>query len=552
MKFALNFQEAASIALSKNSKDARYQEAINVYVDNVDEKLARLAFIQAIGALESSKSTTPAKEEKSMGKSLDTENKPKVGVADVVQYGEKLILPTDMKIPEAIDLLQRRQKYLAEKVIHKASFKVFPWDGAWVFADVLKQRYGWAPGEPIPQFFMGMKVGENPPEVMQIESGVGKSVDVPWGDFSIPGTSIVVRTGGTFQGDDLAFTLSGNCNRDDEATLKALFEDVRLAVQNNSLYRGKAITIQFNDINSGEAISIPVISFMSTDIDETKVVYSAPVQAMIETSLFTPIRRVADLEANGIPFKSGVLLGGPFGTGKTLAARVAAKLCEEHGITFIYIRRADEIVRAIQFARLYYQSAAVVFCEDIDRVTSNKRDAVFDNILNTIDGIDAKSTRVMVVATTNELESINPAILRPGRMDAVIVVTPPDAEAVQKLIRVYAGDTLPTSEDLTAAGEALAGQIPAVIAEVVQRAKKVQLKFLKPGELIKGLTGQAITESAETIRQQVELLKPKEVAPTDTLDAHMKSLVTESLQKVRGVQDQTLRTVKEVKTAVVG
>ena len=524
-----------------------FEKALKYIVDHIDDILQR--FIKAAEELVASESP-PAKEVTIMGKSLEEENKPKVNVADVVHHGEKLIIPKDMKIPDAIDLLKRREKYLAEKVQHSATYKVFPWDGAWVFADVLKQRYGWAPGEPIPQFFMGMKIGETPPRIMQIDSGVNETTDVPWGDFSIPGSTIIVNTGGEFNGDDLHFKLTGSCHREDEAKLKALFDDVRIALQKRSLYRGKAITIQFNQMDTGEPMSVPTVTFMDTDIDETKVVYAAPVQAMIDTSLFTPIKRVKDLEANGIPFKSGVLLGGPFGTGKTLAARVAAKLAVENDVTFIYIRRADEIVRAIQFARLYYQSAAVVFCEDIDRVTSNKRDAVFDNILNTIDGIDAKSTRVMVVATTNELESINPAILRPGRMDAVIVVTPPDAAAVEKLIRVYAGDALGDTEDLSQAGVALAGQIPAVIAEVVQRAKKVMLKTTAPGKKITKLTSQAITESAETIRQQVALLQPKEEPAMDTLDKHFGALVRAELSKVRGVQDQTLRVVKDIDTRV--
>lgn len=469
-------------------------------------------------------SATEEKEEISvMGETLENKNKPTIAVTDVKHYGEKLILPENMTMDEAIELLKRRKVYLSETVAHAASYKVFPFDGAWVFAKVLAMRYGWAPGVPIRSFF-----GDRPPLVMQVDSGVRETVDVPWGKFEVPGTTITINTDGDFEG-DVEFRLHGTCKRDDEEVLKALFADLREQLRHHSLYRAKAVNIQFND-DAGDALERPKITFIDTEIDESKVLWSRDVYDMIDTALFTPIRRVKDLEANGIQFKSGVLLGGPFGTGKTLAAKVASKLAVANGVTFIYIRRADEITKAISFARLYEESAAVVFCEDIDRVTDGERDDVVDSILNSIDGIDSKRTRVMVVATTNALEKITPAMLRPGRMDAVINVTPPDQETVVKIIRAYGGDAIEADADLTGAGEALQGMIPAIIAEVISRAKKVQLKLLPPGTKVQKISGEAIVEAAKTIKQQADLLIPKDKPVEPSVDAAVRKIIDEALE----------------------
>jgi transitional endoplasmic reticulum ATPase len=478
-------------------------------------------------------------------KTLDTVNKPKIGVADVVHYGEKVTLPEKMDLDEAIDLLQRRKKYLTETVQVNANFKVFPYDGANALAQVLRKKYGWAQGTPIQSFF-----GDKPPQIIEVEAGVNKVIGVPWGQFEVPGTSIVMRTGGQFVGSTMQFSIGAQCKREDEATLQALFAEVRLECAANSIYRAQAIQIKFL-AEDGDQLDVPEIVFMDTDIDTSKVIYAAPVFDALETSLFTPIRRIADLEANGLPFKSGILLGGIFGTGKTLAAKLASKYAVEAGITFIYCRQAAEITLAIQFARLYDASAAVVFCEDLDRVTSDKRDKTMDEILNVIDGIDAKKTRVMVVATTNDLHSINPAMLRPGRMDAVIEITPPDAEAVQRLIRAYGEGAIDRDEDLTAAGEALAGQIPAVIAEVVKRAKKAQLKRLEPGKVVTKLSSQAITESALTIKAQVNLLTPPQEKDPPELDTAMRKLIADHGKTNGGnVAHDTNRRVRRIEDKV--
>ena len=71
-----------------------------------------------------------------------------------------------------------------------------------------------------------------------------------------------------------------------------------------------------------------------------------------------------------------------------------------------------------------------------------------DEILNVIDGIESKGTEIITVLTTNNLGNITSAMLRPGRLDAIVSVRAPDAKAAQQLVRLYAGTLLAADDDL--------------------------------------------------------------------------------------------------------
>lgn len=464
----------------------------------------------------------------------------KTHVAEIVTHGEKLILPEKMEIDDAIKLLERRKSYLQEEVQLDETFDAFPWDGANAFAEVLEKRYGWVPATATPGFF-----GPTPPKMISIEVAPGKTRQIPWGRFSLPNVAGWVHTAAGSKDGRVVFRVVAQVLRKDEATVKALLDDVRAHLKQASIYRGQAIKLRFRD-DDGDKLEMPEPKFLNTnDVNEEMLVYSADVQASIETNLFTPITRVQDCLANGVPVKRGVLLGGTYGTGKTLAAKVASKLAVQSGVTYIYVPRADELADAIEFAKQYQSPAAVIFCEDIDRVMAGERNVAMDDILNIIDGIDTKSANIVVVLTTNDLNAINPAMLRPGRLDAVIEVTAPDAKAVEKLLRVYGGAAIATTTDLTEAGKALDGAIPAVISEVVKRAKLAQLRLQKPGEKVAQLSEAALLEAAKTMRSQLQLLKSRSEATYEkpALDQALSSLVSDA---VKDATDRIASKVAEI------
>lgn len=454
-----------------------------------------------------------------MSKTLERDVSKEVHVADIVKHGEKLIIPENMSYANVIELVRRRMQYEQETVTINETFNAFPYDGAYGLEAVLTQMFGWAPTKTKPGGFFQPP---QPPQVVTIDIGYGQTATVPWGQFNLPTVDGVLECDVNRKDGMIRFALTATVKRKDEATVLDLYARLRAYLASNSIYRGKAIKLRFRDDN-GKALAMPEPKFMDTArVNPDALIYSRDVQRSIETNLFTPIQRVQDCIANGISIKRGVMLGGEYGTGKTLAALVASKLSVDNGLTFIYVMRADELDDAIAFAKLYGNPAAVLFCEDIDRSMKGERTVKIDDILNTIDGIDSKTLNLITVLTSNHLDQINPAMLRPGRLDAIIEVTPPDAEAAERLIRFYAGEAIDPDTDLTEAGKRLAGTIPAIIAEVVKRAKLSQLAAQPRGSIVRKLTSEALADAAFTMATQQELLKrataPK-APPTDLVTA---------------------------------
>lgn len=425
----------------------------------------------------------------------------RVEQADIRHEGTAILLPQGMPIQAAIDSLERRKAYENETTSFTETVECFPWDGAVALNRVLMRRYGWAQAEPTPGFF-----GKEPPKMLGIDVGPNEVMQVPWGRFSLPNVKGWIQTGSTQRDGRVIFQIQAEVLRKHEEDVKTIAADVRLEVQRRSIYRGKSLKMRFED-EHGERIPLPWPKFLDvSNVKADDLIYSDEVQNAILTNLITPLDRYENLPDYGIPFKRGVLLAGVFGTGKTLAAFYAANRANAKGITFVYVERAAEFQQAVTFARQYLP--ALVFCEDIDRVTGGERDEQIDSIMNTIDGIDSKTADLMVVLTTNDVKAINQGMLRPGRLDAIIEVKPPDAKAVIRLIRLYGRGLIDPKCDYARVGERLAGQIPAVVREVVERAKLAAMRLQSISAQSGGLviTDEALMDSTYTMTQQIDLL----------------------------------------------
>ena len=436
-------------------------------------------------------------------------------VAEIVRHGEKITLPENLSIADAIEVLKSRATYEQQTTVVRQEYSVLPLDGANALNEVLRAKYGWAQAVPTPGFF-----GSAPPQMLSVEVKPGVFNKVPWGRFELPNIDGMVQCDVSHKAGRYIFNLVASVKRKHEADITALFAAVGTYLKTGSIYMGNAVKIRFRD-DDGDPLGMPEVELIDTrKIDPSGLIYAADVQAAVETNLFTPISRVHDCIANNISVKRGVLLGGTYGTGKTMAATVASRLAVDAGVTYLYVQRAAELAAGIEFAKQYQSPACVIFCEDIDRETSGERSVAMDDILNLLDGIDTKHQNIITVLTTNDLNAINPAMLRPGRLDAVIDVTPPDAAAVEKLLRLYGGESIPSSTKLTAAAKLLDGQIPAIIAEVVKRAKLVQLRLQPVGERVGTLSEEALTEAAATMNAQIKLLhdRSKKAPAADTLD----------------------------------
>lgn len=466
-----------------------------------------------------------------MGKTLDATTKGKVHHAEVVHHGEALVLPENMSPQQAVTRLLDFINFQEQKINVQRSYGRFPWDGAYALYNVLVRRFGTAMMNPQRGPF-----GEKPPQMIEVEIDLGKFVSVPWGEFQLTVLDGGVITCGFDAGQ---FVLQATVRRKDEAYVRDLFDEVEAELKAHSIYLGKAVRLVFE-----EDEELPKISFVDVrDGDINRMIYSRDVEGAIHTNLFTPIERIDDCLENDISVKRGVLLAGPYGTGKTMAAKAAANLAVANDVTFVYADAAADFAKVFQFAKTYCDRMAVVFCEDIDRVTAGARSAEVDEVLNIMDGVDSKNFNIMTVLTTNALDRITPAMQRPGRLDAIIDVTPPDAEAAERLVRAYGGSLIEEDADLSDVGEELAGYVPAVIAEVVKRAKLSQLRRIDRGEKLTFIGSEALLEALVTIRPQAERLKdavdPHDVPTVDsTLSGVIDARVATAVKPMRKALDR--------------
>ncbi len=427
---------------------------------------------------------------------------------DIVKRGTKITLPADpreMSEMEAIECLERKIRANETAVGIHEEVDAFPLDGAYALMKVLELRFGWASAVPTPGFF-----GPKPPTMVNLEVGVNQNAQVIWGGFAVPGIEGNLQTGQTEKRGKKIFVISGTVKKKHQEEIKEIAQAVRDYVRESSVYRSQAIKLHTDDSGDMDFDNPPSFLDLSR-VNPEELVFPKDVQEQIETNLFTPVEHTEACRKYKIPLKRGVLLEGKYGTGKTLTAFVTAQKATANGWTFIYLDRVTALQEVIQFAKQY--SPAVVFAEDIDRVLDGDRDMGMDDILNTIDGIDAKNSEILVILTTNHVEKIEKAMMRPGRLDAVISVVAPDAEAAEKLVRIYARGLVKADEDLSAAGKELNGQIPAVIREVVERSKLFAVRRSDGTSRLK-ISGEDITKAAKGMKNHLDLMDTKEKPKT--------------------------------------
>lgn len=151
----------------------------------------------------------------------------------------------------------------------------------------------------------------------------------------------------------------------------------------------------------------------------------------------------------GADIPKGILLAGPPGTGKTLMARALAgeagcKFFYKSGSEFdeIFVGVGSKRVREL-FKKARQNSPAIIFIDEIDAMTAS-RNPMFSSVsrntinqlLTEMDGFKP-SDNVIVIGATNMANSIDKAVLRPGRFDKIIDVSLPDIKGREKIIDYY-------------------------------------------------------------------------------------------------------------------
>ena len=211
----------------------------------------------------------------------------------------------------------------------------------------------------------------------------------------------------------------------------------------------------------------------------------------------------------GAAMPKGALLVGPPGTGKTLLAKAVAG---EANVPFFSISGSEFVemfvgMGAAKVRDLFQQAnekaPCIVFIDEIDAIGkkrngnmggNDEREQTLNQLLTEMDGFDG-TKGVVILAATNQPDSLDPALLRPGRFDRRIPVELPDLKGREEILRVH-GKKIKLSDnvDFAAVARTAAGAFGAELANIVNEAA---LRAVRRGSKV--TTQEDLEESVETV-----------------------------------------------------
>jgi len=173
-----------------------------------------------------------------------------------------------------------------------------------------------------------------------------------------------------------------------------------------------------------------------------------------------PMKFPDGFQRMGIRPPRGILLWGPPGTGKTLLAKAVAKESEANFIQVkgpellsMWVGKSEEGVRKI-FQRARQVAPCVIFFDEIDSLASRRghdsgskvTDQVLNQMLAEMDGLE-ELQNVIVIGATNRPDILDPAVLRPGRFDRLVLVHPPTKEGRLEILKIHTKN-MPLAKDV--------------------------------------------------------------------------------------------------------
>ncbi|KAK7849585.1 cell division cycle protein 48 homolog [Quercus suber] len=216
------------------------------------------------------------------------------------------------------------------------------------------------------------------------------------------------------------------------------------------------------------------------------------VKRELQETVQYPVEHPEKFEKFGMSPSRGVLFYGPPGCGKTLLAKAIANKCQANFISIkgpelltMWFGESEANVRDV-FDKARQSAPCVLFFDELDSIAIQRgssigdaggaADRVLNQLLTEMDGLSAKKT-IFVIGATNRPDIIDPALLRPGRLDQLIYIPLPDESSRLQIFKACLRKS-PVSKDvdLTALAKLTAGFSGADITEICQRACKYAIR----------------------------------------------------------------------------
>lgn len=210
----------------------------------------------------------------------------------------------------------------------------------------------------------------------------------------------------------------------------------------------------------------------------------------IKEEILSSVKDIKD--GSSIRQIKGIILEGPPGNGKTLFARALAQEC---GIKFIATKGADfqgavmglgAFKVKMLFNKARRHRPCIIFIDEFDSIGERRNYAgsgidkennrILTTLLNELDGFVPQS-KILVIAATNSYDSLDPALIRPGRFDLKFTIPNPDEETRRELVKLYLKET-PLSDGLTedVLVSLFSSQSSAAIETVLNEARSLMVR----------------------------------------------------------------------------
>lgn len=260
--------------------------------------------------------------------------------------------------------------------------------------------------------------------------------------------------------------------------------------------------------SAAEEVSVGSVTLDDVgDMVETK-------QALTEAVLW-PLQHPDTFQRLGVQPPRGVLLYGPPGCGKTFLVRALASSgrLSVHAVKGAelmdkWVGSSEKAVREL-FARARDSAPSLVFLDEIDALAprrgqsfdSGVTDRVVASLLTELDGIEPMNN-VVVLGATNRPDLIDPALLRPGRLEKLVFVEPPDADARREILRT-AGKSIPLAPDVDLDG--LASSLDGYsAADCVALLREAALTAMRRSIDAADVTAADVAKARETVRPSLD------------------------------------------------
>uniref|UniRef100_A0A2N9GC09 AAA+ ATPase domain-containing protein n=1 Tax=Fagus sylvatica TaxID=28930 RepID=A0A2N9GC09_FAGSY len=225
---------------------------------------------------------------------------------------------------------------------------------------------------------------------------------------------------------------------------------------------------------------------------EDETIDAEGVKRELQETVQYPVEHPEKFEKFGMSPSRGVLFYGPPGCGKTLLAKAIANECQANFISIkgpelltMWFGESEANVRDV-FDKARQSAPCVLFFDELDSIAIQRgsgigdaggaADRVLNQLLTEMDGLSSKKT-IFVIGATNRPDIIDPALLRPGRLDQLIYIPLPDETSRLQIFKACLRKSPVAKDiDLTALAKFTAGFSGADITEICQRACKYAIR----------------------------------------------------------------------------